>query len=417
MEPGLRMSRDIVEGLLSPLQPGTIIHRDSLERALFLVSDLRGLNVHSIVEPGASPGTSNLVVRITRGKSAEGTFELDNFGSRFTGEHRFGASANVNSPFGRGDLLSYRGLLGVPGGGKDLDFGRVSYMTPVGTTGTKVGAAFSALAYHLGTATFEGLDQGGRARATSLFALHPFVRTRNLNVFGHASVDVRDFHDEFRGAGFTIEKRTKLATLGVVGDSRDQRFGGGINNFSLAYTTGKLDIKTPALRVADETVGHGTQGGYGRLNGSFLRLNALSGSTLLLVSYAFQLASGNLDVSEKISLGGPNAVRAYSIGEASSDDAQFLTAELRHGLDLKNVPGNVVLSAFFDAARGKINHDPLPRDPSNTRHLRGVGFGATWARQDDFQLRAVIAWRVTGAAVSDPDDRKPRFYFQAIKFL
>lgn len=135
------------------------------------------------------------------------------------------------------------------------------------------------------------------------------------------------------------------------------------------------------------------------------------------MSYAFQLASKNLDGSEKVSLGGPNSVRAYAQGEAVSDNAHLFTAEVRYGFPrLALVPGNLVASIFFDAARGKLNENPFPAE-LNTRTLRGAGLGLTWGTQDDFFLRGTLAWRLTDAPTSDPADRKPRLYFQVVKYL
>jgi hemolysin activation/secretion protein len=419
IDEGVAVSRHIIAGLLSSLAPGTVMHRDTVERALFLVSDLRAVNVRSVVEPGPTAGTSNLVVHITPGRRADGFVEFDNFGSRFAGEYRLGGGLNVNSPARRGDLLSFRGLFAVPGGSKDLDFGRISYLTPIGPYGTKVGAAYSNLSYHLGTPLFQALNERGRAEVYSVFGLHPIRRTRNFNLFGQAGFDVRDFHDVIDVVPqVVIDKKTKVATLGLVGDSRDSFLGGGINNFSFAYTPGDLDLRSPVFRAADQSSGRNTEGHYSRFNGSFARLNAVAGSTVLYVSYSFQLASKNLDVSEKLSLGGPYAVRAYAPGEAASDDAHLASVELRHGLTIpKTIPGNVIVSAFYDVAHGKQSHDPLPVEVNNTRTLQGIGFGVTWGRQDDFLVRAGIAWRLSGRPVSDPSDRRPRVFFQLTKQL
>jgi len=421
MEQGVPVRKHIVEGLLSPLTPGTIMHRDVVERALFLVSDLRGLNVKSIVEPGPTPGTSNLVVKVGPGRRFDAMLEVDNHGSRFTGEHRLGAALNFNSPLQRGDLLSFRGLLGVPGGGKDLDFGRVSYLSPVGNYGTKLGVAYLRLNFHLGTDSFAPLDQSGRSDVLSFFGLHPVVRTRNFNLFAQANADVREFEDKRAAVNITSNRKTKLGTFSLVGDSRDTFVGGGINNFSLGVTYGRLEIENPLELAADQSaLGLHTAGNYSRLNGSFSRLNSLTQNIVFFVSGSFQIASRNLDASEKLGLGGPNGVRAYAVGEATSDESQFLTAEFRAGLpQFANVPGSLVGSVFFDWARGKLNDKPPsnPLAPDNIRTLSGVGFGLTWARQDDFLVRGSIAWHTTGAPISDPADRRPRLYFQVQKNL
>ena len=420
LEDGVPVSREIIEGLLSGLVPGTVLHRDTVERALFLVSDLRGLNVRSIVEPGAEPGTSNLVLKVSPGRRIDGLVEFDNHSSRFTGDYRLGGGVNFNSPLGRGDLLSFRGLLGVPGGGADLDFGRVSYLTPVGPYGTKLGAAYLRVNYHLGTSLFDPLDQNGRSEVISLFGLHPFIRGRNLNLFGQGSFDNRDFEDDRRAVGIRSERRTRVGSIGLVGDSRDALIGGGINNFSLGYTRGDLDIQSPADFAADQsTLGQRTAGSYSRVNGSLARLNSIGKNTALFASYSFQWASKNLDASEKMALGGPNAVRAYGVGEATSDAGHLFTAEIRFGMPKsEHLPGNFVASAFFDYGRGTLNEDPLPLQVAgNVRTLRGAGVGLTWAQQDDFLLRATLAWRLSDAPVSDPVDRKPRLFFQLQKYL
>ncbi len=420
-DPGVPVSQGIIEGLLSPLAPGTVMHRDVVERALFLVSDLRGLSVRSIVEPGPTPGTSNLVVKVSAGRRVDGLIEFDNHGSRFTGEHRLGGGINFNSPFGRGDLLSFRGLLGVPGGGKDLDFGRISYLSPVGNFGTKLGVAYLRLNFHLGTSSFEALNQSGRSEVISVFGLHPVIRTRNLNLFAQASFDAREFEDNRQAVSIVSNRKTKLGTISLVGDSRDTFVGGGINNFSLGYTAGRLEIENPNELAADQSaLGLRTAGRYSRFNGSITRLNSITQNVVAFVSYSFQRADQNLDASEKLGLGGPNGVRAYAVGEATSDESQFFTAEIRAGIpQITFLPGNVAASVFYDIASGKLNKNPPPNplNPDNTRTLQGAGFGLTWARQDDFLVRASLAWRLSGHPLSDPADRKPRLYFQLQKFL
>jgi hemolysin activation/secretion protein len=77
----------------------------------------------------------------------------------------------------------------------------------------------------------------------------------------------------------------------------------------------------------------------------------------------------------------------------------------------------LVGSVFYDLGHGKLNEDPLPTDTVRTRTLQGAGVGLTWGRQDDFFLRGTLAWRLTGQPISDPVDRKPRLYFQAVKYL
>jgi hemolysin activation/secretion protein len=78
----------------------------------------------------------------------------------------------------------------------------------------------------------------------------------------------------------------------------------------------------------------------------------------------------------------------------------------------------MVLSTFYDVAHGRRNRNPIAIDTgTNTRTLQGAGFGFTWARQDDFQVRMSLAWRLSGAPTFDRADRRPRLYFQLAKML
>jgi hemolysin activation/secretion protein len=412
------VSRSAVERTLSVLTPGMVMHSDAIERALFNANDLRGITVRSVVEPGATPGTADLVVQVVPAKRIDGTFELDNHGSRFTGENRFGVSVNWNSPLGLGDLLSMRGQLGVPGGGEDTDFARLSYFAPVGPYGTKVGAAYLKLRYHLGTDAFRGLNQSGDSDVTSVFALHPIFRNRTYNLFAQASFDVRDFHDDRRALLTVSDRRIKAGVFTLNGDLRDALLGGGFSTGSLTLTAGDLDIKTAADLTADQAT-RGANGSYNKLNGTFSRTQAVYGPVSFYASYAFQLASKNLDGSEKFSLGGPYAVRAYAQGESTSDEAQLATAELRYNVPkIAFVPGGVQAFGFYDWAKGRLNESPLAVEAAtNHRTLAGGGAGVSWGQQDNFFVRGTLAWRTVGTPVSDTAKRIPRLYFQLVKYF
>jgi hemolysin activation/secretion protein len=413
------VKRRYIESAFAGLAPGTVLTNDTVERALLIANDLRGVTVRSVVEPGAEPGTANLVVQVEPGRRIDGTVEFDNFGSRFTGENRLGASVNVNSPLGWGDILSFRGLAAVPGGSENTDFGRVSYLTPVGPYGTRVGAAYLKLRYHLG-GEFSALGQRGDSDVASLFAVQPIIRTRGLNLYAQGTFDARDFHDDRRNVGTVSDRKIKAGVFSLVGDMRDPYLGGGFNNFSLAVTRGDLDVRTPADLAADRgATGHRLDGGYSKLNGSLSRIQNVTASASVYVSYAFQLASKNLDGSEKVSLGGPYAVRAYAQGEGVADETHLVTAELRYALPrITFLPGNFVASAFYDYGRGKLFDKPLAvEEPSNIRTLQGAGLGLAWGRADDFFVRGSLAWRLSGHPINDTHDRRPRLFIQLVKYL
>lgn len=429
----IRVSEDAVAALLSPLRPGTLIREDNIERALFLLGDLKGLQVKSVLRPGDLNGTADLLVELSppcAGEQTqwpvrrytdcrfEATAEADNLGSRYTGEWRTGGSLTWIGPLRRGDSLSLRVMLTSTGG---LSFGRVAYLLPVGPYGSKVGAAYSKLSYRLGTDAFDDLDAYGSADVVSLFATHPFKRGRNLNLFATLGYDQRKMSDLIASVGIANERTIDAAQVNFVGDSRDRLFGGGINNFSIALAAGRLNILTADALALDTATGSNTQGTYQRWSASYTRLQALGTTLLGYFSTTAQLASKNLDRSEKLSGGGPEAVRAYAAGEAAADEVVIATAELRAPIPWPqgtSIPGDFVGILFADASQGRINKVALPNDTApNRRRLAGVGLGLTWGRPDDFLLRATAAWRVSGPPAGDPVDRRPRLYLQLSKSL
>ena len=428
----IAVSEAVVASLLKALQPGTVIHEHNIERALFLLGDLRGVQVRSVLQPGQVGGTADLLIELSPPCSAdsmawpvrrrtdcrlEATVEADNLGSRYTGELRVGGSLTWNGPLRRGDSLTMRGMVTTSG---ELSFGRLAYLMPVGGWGSKVGAAYSSLNYRLGTDAFSELDAHGSAQVASFYATHPFARGRNFNLFATLAHDQRRLHDLIDAVGIVNHRALDSSQLSLVGDSRDRWQGGGINNFSLGLTAGRLDIRTPDQLALDTASGNRTQGSYTRWNAAFARLQALGPTLLGFVSATLQTSSKNLDHSEKLSAGGPDTVRAYAPGEAAADQVVVLTTELRFPVPMPQgsvIPGDVVGALFFDGSHGFVNKDPLPTDQHNRRTLRGAGFGLTWGRPDDFLVRASLAWRLSDPPSGDPSDRLPRLHLQVSKSM
>jgi len=132
----------------------------------------------------------------------------------------------------------------------------------------------------------------------------------------------------------------------------------------------------------------------------------------LHLSFAGQLASKNLDSSEKISLGGPSGVRAYPVNEASGDKGYVTTAEFRWNLPTPNVQ----LTAFIDGGHVTINKNPWTSD-SNSRTLSGAGLGFMFSRPGDYVLRLDYAWKLSSSDAVSNTDRAGRFWLQGIKYF
>lgn len=421
---GVRANREQILGILDRhLKAGQVIRTKDLEHALFLVSDLSAILVESVIETGTKPGTAKLIIGISAGSKHDSALDFDNYGSRFTGEYRLGLSTSVNAPTDRGDLFKLSGMASTNAGTQYL---RAAYQAPVGSSGLKLGVALSTLKYRLGTATFAPLDQTGAGSSASLFSIYPVIRSRNLSTFVQASIE-RSSGEDVRGAfGVHNESHSWVKRLSVIGDSRDNWGGGGINSFTAGVVSGRLSIDTASLLEADQAAnGRQVNGNYAKLIYGLARQQQLGGSTgqsnnrlALYTALQGQVAAQNLNGGEKIALGGATGIRAYAPGEASGDAGHIFTWELRKGVSSDLLKGDLVFTLFGDYGYSLTNKTMLSTDKVSSVHLAGHGVGINYQTPSGTFMRLSIAQRVGKyTPAGDPEDRLPRIYFSLNKPL
>ena len=134
------VERSVVEAYLARLVPGEILRVRDVERIVFLVNDLRGLNARFEVKAGRTPGTASLVVSAQAEERLSTRVEVDSLGSRYSGVWRANVQAMVASPAGRGDGIVVTVLSSFTRG---LQFVLGGYTLPVGADGLKVGLSGS----------------------------------------------------------------------------------------------------------------------------------------------------------------------------------------------------------------------------------------------------------------------------------
>lgn len=404
-----RLNISVVNGLLSGIEEGDVIAAAPLEERLLLLSDVPGVQVRSTLVPGASLGVSDLVVDVLPDAAFSGSVDADNAGNRYTGINRIGATVNLNNPTGMGDVLSFRGLTS----GSGLRYGRASYQAPVGRA--RVGVAYSDLAYELGR-EFKALDAYGHARVASLFGSYPLLRSRNINLTAGLTLEHKAFEDRQDAVRLVNQKRVQVAVASLSGDRRDTWGSGGMNSFSAAWSAGNLDIRTADARLADAATAR-SDGHYNKLALAISRVQRVNESLSVSAALSGQMAANNLDVSEKMSLGGMNGVRAYPEGEAYADEGYLFTLEARHQLrPIDGVRGQVQLAAFVDAGEVKANHSPWDAG-AQRRHLSGAGIGVYWTQARDFSVKALYARQLGSEEAVSAPDRSGRFWIQGVKYF
>lgn len=390
-----------VAARLAGIRENEALDGAALERGLLLLNDLPGVEVKSTLKPGTSVGTTDLDIQIGAKSLYAGSMEFDNFGNRYTGDLRLGGSFVAGNIAGIGDALALRALAS-----DGMNYARVAWQAPVGDAGTQVGAAYSDMDYKLGK-DFASLRAHGTAAIASLYALHPFQRSRIANINGQVNYDHKTLKDDIDSTATRNAKTLDILSFGLSGDRVDGLLGGGMTNWSASYVSGQL--KLDAGNKALDDAGHRTAGGYGKLAANVSRQQVVVNGLNLFASVQAQQAAKNLDSSEKMSLGGAQGVRAYPQGEISADDAVLASVELRYA-----VAPAWQASVFYDAGQGHLNHSPIAADINNVRHISGAGLGLSYSLPGDLSVQATIAWRDGPQPTSDID-RSPRAWLQVIK--
>lgn len=423
---GLKVSSSVIDRLVKgAMPPGEVISVKRLERGLLLVNDLPQVDARSTLVPGASVGTSDLIVEANQSKWATNSVDIDNAGNRYTGQTRLGTQLNLNSPTGMGDQLTLRAVSSFDG----MNYGRLSWMVPVGAQGTKAGAAYTYTNYKLG-GSLAALGAAGDAEIGSLFTVTPFVRSRDFNLYGTFNYDHKRLFDKTY-VSTVSDRQLDVASYGIGGDVHDQWLGGGLNSFSLTATTGHVNRDAYQADAQQDAQHAQTGGTYDKLSYQAFRQQQLPDNFVLYGSVTGQVASKNLDSSEAFSLGGISGVRAYPTNEAVGDAGFVGTVELRYNVPRPVATGSLQLKTFYDYGHIQLHKFPwagaLDRGTGampNQYNLQGAGVGLNLFKPDSYLISAAVAWKVGSNPAadalgndSDGSNRHARFWLQGIKYF
>ncbi|WP_028310878.1 ShlB/FhaC/HecB family hemolysin secretion/activation protein [Derxia gummosa] len=389
----------MIERVLAPLVAAPAITRPALERAMLQVSELSGATLpRFIVSPGQDAGTSDLDVEVGATPRLSGFILGDNHGSRFTGERRLSAGADIASPLGLGDRL---GLTVMGTQDKGLRNGRLAYGLPLTGDGLRADVALTKITYELGR-DYADLDAAGRSQGVDLQFGYPLLRGRDRSLWLSVAGSARQMRDEVGLADTINPRQAKAVTLGLRYEAWGSLAGRQTYTaLNAGFTDGHLAFKDAAQAAANR-VGADTGGHYGRLNlGGSGNLDLGAGFTLgLNASGQKALRDKNLDSSEQFAVSGPNAVKAYREW-VSADNGWLLGGELVSALPAVG-PVAQTVSLFADMGRVWRQRGDWSAAPNGTR-LADVGIG--WAaRVQALAVRFQFA-RAVGAEVETGNDQ------------
>ena len=356
---------------LEPLRDDPALTESRLEKYLLELNDIRGLNVKAVLKPGEAFGTSDLTLKAKESRTYGLAFDADNFGSRFTGEQRYGLTGEVGSLLKLGDRLAFRGVRS----NGDQFFLNPSYTLPVGPYGTTATLSYIFAEFNLG-GSLAALNAGGKANIVSLDISHAFYRTRGAEFRLSVGGEIRNFENGLAGAPSSDDK-LRDAYVSASGFFTDSLRARTLYSLRLQHGFSERDITDP---LNSRFQGRGDVL-LARYEATRYQSLVLGNAYLTLMSMG-QAASRRVLSPDQFAIGGFGTVRGYPLAEAAGDNGFVASAELVIPFPFKiavlDQPRPVrldqILSVFGFLDHGKV-FVKSPQPGERDRELNGLGAG------------------------------------------
>lgn len=422
---GQRVDAAVVQRILQAnIDAKAPVHGAAFERALLIAEDLPGVTTSSTLYPGEYVGTVRMRTTLSDLPLFTGNVDIDNFGSKPTGQTRLGATLYLNSPGQSGDQAVAR----LVTSGHRSSYAYLTYLRPVSPYGTRLGASVDYFGYNADFINNLGYSDG-HASDLRLYLTHPLIRSRHRNLSLRADLSRLDIDDR-NDLQINARRRIDTLSLALHGDNDHSWLGSGLSLFDASITGGRVDVRgNAAYRDIDRATAR-SDGGFTRFNFSLSRLQQLTSQWSFYARAGGQLASRNLDTSQKFYLGGGTSVSGYPTGEAGGDQGVEIAAELRRDF-LAPWGGTLMGGLFYQQGWLKNHKSPWNgwqgSNPIIENHItmRSAGVSLVQTLSGAWVLRGLIGWQLgdnpmrdplTGVA-SDGATARYRAWFQAIRYF
>lgn len=291
------------------LRPGDVINLRAIEQGLEQLKRVPSQDVKIDIAPGTQPGTSDLVLTVTKGKPWRVIFSLDDSGAYSTGKEQGGVTFAIDQPLGINDLFSfgvthsvgnYRGIKGTVGT-------NVSYSVPWDAW-TFTLASWNYAYRQPVVGSLQTFDYTGTSRTTAATANRMVYRDAHSKTSVEMVVGERNAHSFVDGVEVLTQRRlTSSAELALV---HRRYIGNAQLDVRLAYRRG-----TPwfgAQWEAGKDGGPTDRYGMATLDASLsLPFKALSQPWIWTSELRAQSTGDHLYVEDYLTIGGRYTVRGY----------------------------------------------------------------------------------------------------------
>jgi len=380
---------------------------EKLERYLLLIEDLPGVTAKAVIKPSKKPGHSNIHIIISENK-ADYAIGFDNYSSRYLGEYKLDGQASFNSLFGEYGRTSLHGV--ITSEIEELKYIAAQHEMQVGSEGTKIIGSASYTDTEPGQA-LEPLQLEGESFVASLRAEHPFIRSRQENLFGTIGYSHKVSESDSFGAR-QYRDDVRAVSIGTSYDLFDRFFG--TNQADLTFTKG-LDI-FGASDSSDIRSRSNATGDFEKVNFDYARLQAIPDYPLsVYFATSAQYAWDPLLSSEEFGIGGRQFGRAYDPSEITGDKGLAGSLEFRYLADSKtSIIESYQPFIFYDI--GKVWNEDIFVGEAKSISVASAGIGSRFNFIHDISGEILVAVPLTKSiATYGTQGDNPRILFSLTK--
>ena len=418
----LRLKEGIPESYFVEGMRGKFTQR-GLERAILNFNEVPGVEGKVTLKPGKDSYSTSIVIEANEGPLVTGSIVADNYGNRYTGQNRASGTAYINNPTKTGDQVIFN-MITAPTGNFNLN--KIGYNFPIGRDGMRGGVSLNHLEYKIGKDLKTDPKSKGNAFTYSVNVKYPLLRSAIRALLISGNYNFKDMYNETTGVE-TSDKTIENYSSELLFQNIDNILLGGYMQTVLNQTFGELDLSGAASDLSSDqgTSGAKTDGSFSKTYIQFLRIQRIAERLDLQILGSMQLASQNLDSSEKFTLGGIGGVRAFPSGEASGDEGKKVSFDLKYkpGSSYINLFDDMQFGLFYDYGNIKQYKDLLNINMTtpNKYSLKGWGAFLDMFSGNNFSLKLGVADSVSGnpgktssGNNSDGKDNTWRYWFLSV---
>ncbi len=370
VEGGMGVDTAFLQGYAKKINASKPLNSKTLERYILLINDLPGMSARAVLSPSPNVvGASDVTIFVER-KAYDAFFQIDNRGSRFLGPLQVNAGGRLNNMFGLYEGLSFQ-FVTAPDGWPDreLDFGSVAWSQPINHEGTRVSVGYSITSTEPGY-SLTPFDIEGLARSANIEVMHPFIRTRQQNLYGTLRFNYIDTErNDNLGLGKTEDR---LRVLRLAGTYQFTDGFLGLNTVNAELSKG-IDILNMKEKDSLNPTRERGEPEFFKATMEISRIQRVTNMIELFGSVQGQKSAHKLLASEEFGVGGINYGSAYNNSEITGEDGVAGRLELRLNNPVR-VPVNFSqVYGFYDIGKVWDNDSTVVKDRQRSIASAGLG--------------------------------------------